>query len=69
MKRRDFIKHISSASLVMLGGNVINLSPADVDRREENFPLCFVHVPGGNGFHFLPPTLFQIEQFGNPRHL
>ena len=48
MKRRDFIKHISSASLVMLGGNVINLTAADAADLRKNTLLRFVVASDGH---------------------
>ena len=48
MKRRDFIKHISSASLVMLGGNVINLTAADAAELRKNTSLRFVIASDGH---------------------
>ena len=48
MKRRDFIKHISSASLVMLGGHVINLTAADAAELRKNTSLRFVIASDGH---------------------
>lgn len=48
MLRRDFIKHISSASLVMLGGNVINLSAAAAADLRKNSSLRFVVASDGH---------------------
>ncbi|WP_276367942.1 metallophosphoesterase [Chryseolinea sp. H1M3-3] len=48
LSRRDFIKHVSSASLVMLGGNVINLTPADAAELRKNSLLRFVVASDGH---------------------
>jgi predicted phosphodiesterase len=46
--RRDFIKHISSASLVLLGGNVINLTPSDAADLRKSSSLRFVVASDGH---------------------
>lgn len=46
--RRDFIKTISSASLVLLGGNVVNLLPAQAAALNKNASLRFVIASDGH---------------------
>ena len=48
MKRRQFIKYISSASLVMLGGNVINLTAAEAAELRKKTLLRFVVASDGH---------------------
>ncbi|HEX6224724.1 MAG TPA: metallophosphoesterase, partial [Chryseolinea sp.] len=48
MKRRQFIKHISSASLVMLGGNVISLTAAEAADLRKKTLLRFVVASDGH---------------------
>ncbi|HKZ38699.1 MAG TPA: metallophosphoesterase [Chryseolinea sp.] len=48
LSRRDFIKNISSASLVLLGGSVIKLTPADAAFLRKNSSLRFVVASDGH---------------------
>ena len=48
LSRRDFIKHISSASLVLLGGNVINLTAAEAANLRRESSLRFVIASDGH---------------------
>lgn len=48
LSRRDFIKRISSASLVMLGGNVLSLSAADAAALQKNSLLRFAIASDGH---------------------
>lgn len=75
LSRRDFIKHISSASLVLWGGSVIKLTPADAARLHKNSALRFVVASDGHygqegtEFNSFYETLVkQVTDFhlGNP---
>ena len=48
LSSRDFIKNISSASLVLLGGSVIKLTPADAALLRKNSSLRFVVASDGH---------------------
>ena len=48
ISRRDFIKHVSSASLVVWGGSVIKLTPADAAVLHKNSTLRFVVASDGH---------------------
>ncbi|MBL0741614.1 metallophosphoesterase [Chryseolinea sp. Jin1] len=48
MSRRTFIKNVSSASLVMLGGSVLNLTPAEAQRLGKKTALRFVVASDGH---------------------
>lgn len=48
LSRRDFIKHISAASLVMVGGNVIKLTAAEAETLRKNSNLRFVVASDGH---------------------
>ncbi len=48
MKRRDFIRRVSSASLVLLGGNVIKLTPAQAADLQKKATLRFVVASDGH---------------------
>src|SRR5688572_8745227 len=48
LSRRNFIKHISSASLVLWGGSVIKLTPADAAILHKNSALRFVVASDGH---------------------
>jgi DNA repair exonuclease SbcCD nuclease subunit len=48
MKRRDFIKRVSSASLILLGGRVINLTPAAADDLRKKSSLRFAIASDGH---------------------
>src|SRR5688572_25010112 len=48
LSRRDFIKNISAASLVMWGGSVIKLSAAEVEILRKNSNLRFVVASDGH---------------------
>mgnify|MGYP003575826591 FL=1 len=48
LSRRDFIKHISSASLVLMGGNVVNLTAAAAADLRKNTSLRFVIASDGH---------------------
>src|SRR5215207_4360931 len=48
LSRRDFIKNISSASLVLLGGSVIQLTPADAAFLRKNSSLRFIVASDGH---------------------
>lgn len=48
LSRREFIKRISSASLVLMGGSVIRLSPADAADLRKNSFLRFVIASDGH---------------------
>lgn len=48
MKRRDFIRNVSSASLVLLGGSVVRLSPAQAADLGKNATLRFVVASDGH---------------------
>ena len=48
MKRRDFIKHVSSASLVLMGGSVLRLTPAEANSLQKNSSLRFVVASDGH---------------------
>lgn len=48
MKRRDFVKRVSSATLVLLGGRVINLTAAAADELRERVSLRFAIASDGH---------------------
>ena len=48
MKRREFIRTVSSASLVLLGGNVITLTPAQAAHLRSKSALRFVVASDGH---------------------
>ena len=48
MERRDFIRSVSSASLVLLGGNVLRLTPAQAADLQRNALLRFVVASDGH---------------------
>ena len=48
MKRRDFVRTVSSASLVLLGGSVIKLTPLQAANLRKNTTLRFVVASDGH---------------------
>lgn len=48
MKRRDFIKHVSSASLVLMGGSVLRVTAAEANDLRKNSSLRFVIASDGH---------------------
>jgi 3',5'-cyclic AMP phosphodiesterase CpdA len=48
MKRRDFIKNVSSASLILLGGSVIKLTPSEAADLRKNKSLRFAVASDGH---------------------
>jgi hypothetical protein len=58
LSRRDFIKRISSASLVLLGGKIISLSPAHAAGLLKTSSLRF--VVASDGHYGQPDTEFNL---------
>ena len=48
MKRRDFIKRASSASLILLGGRVMNITSSDADELRKKSTLRFAIASDGH---------------------
>lgn len=48
ISRRDFIRHVSSASLVLVGGSILKLTPADAASIRKDATLRFVVASDGH---------------------
>ncbi|MDH4090676.1 MAG: metallophosphoesterase [Cyclobacteriaceae bacterium] len=65
VSRREFIKNISSASLFLLGGSVLNLTPSEADSLRKKSSLRFIVASDGHygqegtEFNLLHETLIQ----------
>ena len=67
ISRREFIKGISSASLVLLGGSVIKLSPAEAASLRKGSALRF--VVASDGHYGQPDTEYDSFQETLIRHV
>lgn len=67
ISRREFIKGISSASLVLLGGSVIKLNPAEAASLRKGSALRF--VVASDGHYGQPDTEYDSFQETLIRHV
>ncbi len=67
ISRREFIKHVSSASLVLLGGEVLSLTPAEVNYLRKRSSLRF--VVASDGHYGQEGTEFNLHHENLVRHV